>query len=559
VRKEDIERLREEVDLVELVGESMPLEKRGANYLGLCPFHGEKTPSFNVSPARRRYHCFGCGAGGDIFSWVQERELLSFPEAIRFLAERAGIAVASSGAQGSGGAPAPVISPRVEDLRRVCKEAQHIFVSALHAPVGEAARRYLRERGLSRRIIERTGIGFAPADALHHHGCKDPELLADAGLLMGRKFLFAHRIIVPVADEQGRPIGFVGRRLPGDDKGGKYINPPATPLYEKNKVLYGLDRARRALRGGKPLILVEGPLDVIALEQFGVEGAVASSGTAFTKEQAALMARRSRGVAPVLLFDGDRAGQEAVEKAAEHLLTHGLNPRVVTLQPGDDPDSWVRRVGEAEAQDALVAAQPFLDGVIQHLASMEGGTIDQESAREAMAQRWLAVLPAGPMANAFGDAAVRALGRPLSASPKPRRRRPVVTEAPAESPAPVELRPDCLEVPIPVRALAQGDELAAAVWNTWAFVVTRRYEADLSRWGLVLPSVPVQAQPGPLSEDARRVLVQGTGSMLRIQAQKVLAYHHGPIANWRPALSLCKSIADDTVDVLARIERGELP
>ncbi len=562
MRKEDIERLREEVDLVELVGESMALDKKGANFVGLCPFHGEKTPSFNVSPARRRYHCFGCGVGGDIFTWVQERELLSFPEAVRFLAERAGIAVAAGGGGGrKDGAPAPVIDPRIELLRRVCKDACLIFTSALKQPVGQAAMNYLRERGLSRRVIEAAGIGFAPFDSLDHHPCNDAEMLTDAGLLMGQKFLFANRIIVPVADEQGRTIGFVGRRLPGDDKGGKYINPPATLLYEKNKVLYGLDRARRALRAGQPLILVEGPLDVIALEQFGIEGAVASSGTAFTREQAALMARRSREVPPILLFDGDRAGQEAVDKAAEHLLSHGLNPRVFSLAAGDDPDSWVRRVGEAEAKDALAGALPFLDGVVSRLSHMPSGTIDEDAAREGLAQRWLAVLPPGTMANAFNEAASRALGRAINAPRTRARRRSAPAPETNEAPEPglEQMRPDSLEVPASLREHVARDVIAGAVWNTWQFDVMRTHGEELRHWRLDLPKIPVQAPPAALSEEARRLVLQCIDQMMRIHAQTVLGYHHGPISNWRPALGLCKSIADGAAQVIARIESGQIP
>ena len=563
MRKEDIERLREEIDIVELIGESMALEKRGSNHVGLCPFHGEKTPSFNVSSARRRFHCFGCGISGDIFTWVQERELLSFPEAIRFLGERAGIAVAtSSGSGGQGGAPAPAIDPRVEILRRVCKDAQQIFTSALNMPVGKVALAYLRQRGLSRRIIEATGIGFAPYDALQHHACKDPALLADAGLLMGNRFLFAQRIIIPIRDEQGRVIGFAGRRLPGDDKGGKYINPPATPLYEKNRVLFGLDRARRALRAGKPLILVEGPLDAIALEQFGVEGAVASSGTAFTAEQAALMARRSREISPILLFDGDRAGQEAVEKAAEHLLHHDLNPRVVTLDRGDDPDSWVRRVGEEQAKDTLAAARPFLDAVIDRLGTMPSGTIDQDSAREGMALRWLAALPPGTLANAFGQAANQTLGRSVQAPQRKRRQQRAVPEQATEEvvvPSIETMRPDHLDIPEGLRQLARQEAVAGAVWNTWQFVVTRRFEQEFRQWGLSLPVLPVQAQPSGLSDDSRRVVLQAIDQMMRHQAARVLGYHHGSISIWRPALTLCKMIADDAPGVVDQIERGQLP
>lgn len=558
--KEDIERLREEVDLVELIGESMALDKKGNNYVGLCPFHGEKTPSFNVSSARRRYHCFGCGAGGDIFNWVQERELLSFPEALRYLAERSGIAVAAGGGGSKGGSVAPVVSEQVQQLRQVCKDAQQLFIDALNHPVGEAARTYLRGRGLSRRIIETARIGFAPRDALRHLAANDQRLLSDAGLLMGNRFLFSERIIIPIADEQGRPIGFAGRRLPGDEQGGKYINPPATPLYEKNKVLYGLDRARRALRAGKPLILVEGPLDVIALEQFGLEGAIASSGTAFTREQAALMARRGRETAPILLFDGDDAGQAAVDKAAEHLLNLGVNPRILTLAPGDDPDSWVRRVGEAEALDALAAALPFLDGVVARLIAMPHDSIDQDTQREVLAQRWHAALPAGAMANAFKEAATQALGREFR---QPKKNRAAIIKVQAETQDPIEsveqMRPDCLEVPLMVRSLVQSDAAAGAVWNTWQFVVTRRFERELAHWRLALPTIAVQQQPQPLSDDARRVLLQGIAQMLRIQAQQVLLYHHDSVANFRPALALCKSIADDAADVIKRIELAELP
>ena len=274
------------------------------------------------------------------------------------------------------------------------------------------------------------------------------------------------------------------------------------------------------------------------------------------------MARRSREISPILVFDGDRAGREAVAKAADHLLRHGLNPRVLTLDEGDDPDSWVRRVGEEEAKDSLAAARPFLDVIIERLRTMPAGTIDQDAGREALAQRWFGALPPGTLANAFAQAASQALGRQVSAPSQPRRQRRSPEQAPPDEGAIASMdsmRPDRLDVPEVMRQLARQDAVAGAVWNTWQFVVMRRFEHEFRQWGLALPMLPVQAQPAALVEDSRRVVLQAIDQMMRHQAAQVLEYHHGPISAWRPALSLCKKVADDALDVVERVELGDLP
>ena len=206
--KEQIDRLKEAVDIVELIGATMALEKRGSNWLGLCPFHQEKTPSFNVNPTRGSYYCFGCHAKGDAISWVQEQDSLSFPEAVQRLAERAGMHVSLGGGPARPRTPEEDAERRfLDDARRLAKDAVALFQDALSAPVGEQARAYLRSRGLSRRAIAAAHVGFAPRDALSHLNAPD-ELFEAAGLVAGRKFLFGHRIVLPICDEQGRPIAF---------------------------------------------------------------------------------------------------------------------------------------------------------------------------------------------------------------------------------------------------------------------------------------------------------------------------------------------------------------
>jgi DNA primase len=551
VDKAQIDRLKEVVDIVELIGATMALEKRGSNWLGLCPFHQEKTPSFNVNPTRGSYYCFGCHAKGDAISWVQEQDSLSFPEAVQRLAERSGIHVSLGGGPARARTPEEDAERRfLDDARRLAKDAAALFVDALAAPVGEQARAYLRGRGLSRRAIANARIGFAPVDALRHLDAPDV-LLEAAGLVAGQKFLFAHRIVLPICDEQGRVIAFSGRQLPGATGAGKYVNSPSTPLYEKHRVLYALDRAKRALRADKPLILCEGPMDVIALEQYGIEGAIASSGTAFTREQAALIARRCGGVAPIILFDGDRAGREATEKAARLLLECSLNVRRLSLPTGEDPDSWVRAIGQEDAQTALTQSPAVLDEVASGVAEAASETVDELTAREGLASGWLAHLPAGPLRLAFAERVERVLGRRPQAKVAPG-----LAPPPSEDTPPASGRPDRLVVPPAVQA-ARAAPRVAALWNHWVAQTRAHYGEALDRWCLELPELPPAADWSEDDGQAAQTVVRGVFDLMVRQAKTVLRFQHGDeFTAWREAEALCRTIHTQTRAHIAELDAG---
>ncbi|MGH7724186.1 MAG: DNA primase, partial [Candidatus Eiseniibacteriota bacterium] len=349
--EETIEQVRQAVDLVGLIGGQVQLRKVGQTWKGLCPFHDEKTPSFTVNPDRQAYHCFGCGAGGDAFRFVMETEKLSFVEAMKSLAERYGVTL-----------PVPAEEDAAGRLYRALEDAQTFYRRALEDPeTGRAARAYLSGRGLGEEILERYGVGLAPAgwDALssrlssrHGHG-----VLLEAGLVIRRERgegvydRFRGRITVPLRLPTGRVVGFGGRALGEEEP--KYLNSPETTLYRKSRFLFGLDQARPALKARDEAVLVEGYFDVIGLAQAGIEEAVATAGTALTADQCRLLRRYVPRL--LLVFDGDAAGQTAAEKALGPVVAAGLETRVASLPPGQDPDTLVRGPEGARAWQKVVA------------------------------------------------------------------------------------------------------------------------------------------------------------------------------------------------------------
>ncbi|HEX9639668.1 MAG TPA: DNA primase [Acidobacteriota bacterium] len=355
------EQVRSASDILEIVGQYVALRKRGTRYLGLCPFHREKTPSFSVNPELQLFHCFGCKAGGDVFKFVERIENLDFPEALRSLAERAGLPPPPS----ARGAALP--KGELERMRAALQAAQEYYVAQLDAPAGAPARRYLASRGLRPATISAFGIGWAPAgreDLIRHLLGRGFELAAleASGLALRGESGTAHdrfrgRIQFPIRDAGGRVVGFGGRAL-GEDQP-KYLNSPETALFRKGSLLYGYERAREALRGGGQAILVEGYLDLIALHQVGFDAALAPLGTALTPEHARLLKRHAREV--VLCFDADQAGVKATERALEILLAEGLAVRCLELPAGDDPDSFVQREGQEALRLALERARPGFD------------------------------------------------------------------------------------------------------------------------------------------------------------------------------------------------------
>jgi DNA primase len=373
------DKVKQQADIVRVIGEYVRLKKSGQNFTGLCPFHSEKTPSFAVHPVKQIYHCFGCGVGGDIFQFVMEMEKSSFPEAVRTVAEKCGIAV-----------PRPrERSPeeRQENQQRTAlvemqREAQTFFSRQLEStPEGKAARAYLEDRGLDAPAIARFGLGYAPSggDALLRVlRAKYPEkLLALSGLVSsdasGRLYdKFRRRIIFPIANESGKVIAFGGRAL-GDEQP-KYLNSPETPIYSKSSVLYHLDRAKEGLRQRDFAILVEGYMDTIAVARAGIANVVASCGTSLTEPQARLLGRFTHRV--VVNYDPDSAGQAATERSLTLLLEQGFEIRVLQLPGGKDPDSFLRANGAVAYTKLLDAAPTYLDYLIGRARQMDLSTAE---------------------------------------------------------------------------------------------------------------------------------------------------------------------------------------
>jgi DNA primase len=371
------ERVKQQADIVRVVGEYVRLKKSGQNFLGLCPFHQEKTPSFNVHPVKQIYHCFGCGVGGDVFKFVMELDKCTFPEAIRTVAEKCGIAI-----------PKPrERSPeeRRENQQRsalveVHREAAAFFARQLHESAeGKVAYAYLEDRGLNREAMIQFGLGFAPSSGdalLRFLKQKYPEkLLEVSGLLSrepsGRFFdRFRRRIIFPIANEAAKVIAFGGRAM-GDDNP-KYLNSPETPIYSKSNVLYHLDRAKEALRQNDFGILVEGYMDAIAVARAGITNVIASCGTSLADPQIKLLGRFTRRV--VVNYDPDTAGQAATERSLALLLEKEFDVRVLALPGGADPDQFLKQQGAEAYKKLLLQAPPYLDYLIGRARLMDRTT-----------------------------------------------------------------------------------------------------------------------------------------------------------------------------------------
>jgi DNA primase len=373
------ERVKQQADIVRVIGEYVRLKKSGQNFAGLCPFHQEKTPSFNVHPVKQIYHCFGCGVGGDVFKFVMELEKCTFPEAIRTVAEKCGIAI-----------PKPrERSPeeRRENQQRSAlvemhREAAAFFARQLHeSPEGKVAYAYLEDRGLNREAMAKFGLGFAPSSGdalLRFLKQKYPEkLLEVSGLLSreqsGRFFdRFRRRIMFPIANEGSKVIAFGGRAM-GDDMP-KYLNSPETPIYSKSNVLYHLDRAKEALRQNEFGVLVEGYMDAIAVARAGIVNVIASCGTSLADPQIKLLGRFTRRV--IVNYDPDVAGQAATERSLTLLLEKEFDVRVLALPGGSDPDKFLKEQGAEAYKKLLMQAPAYLDYLIGRAKLMDRTTAD---------------------------------------------------------------------------------------------------------------------------------------------------------------------------------------
>jgi DNA primase len=360
-----LEELTDRTDIVELVNGYTALTKRGARHVGLCPFHNEKTPSFTVSQERNLFYCFGCGAGGGTIQFAMRAENLDFPNAVRFLAERAGLRVPEDDARDGG--------VRRDAVYALNREAALFYVEQLHSPQGESALRYLLGRGFTKGFIKRFGIGAAPDawDGLLNHLTgkgHDKLLLSQAGLIKassnGRFHdLFRARVVFPILDLRKNVIGFTARVL--DDSLPKYINSPDSAAYSKNRHLFGLHAAKDAQT--ETLLLAEGCMDVLALHQHGFTNAVASLGTSLTEQQSKLMSRYAQEA--VLLYDSDAAGQKAAERASGLLTAAGLKVRVVRLSGAKDPDEYLKRYGRDAFELLLRQAENHMDYKLRTLAA----------------------------------------------------------------------------------------------------------------------------------------------------------------------------------------------
>src|SRR6516165_7100390 len=372
------ERVKQQADIVRVIGEYVRLKKSGQNFTGLCPFHGEKTPSFAVHPVKQIFHCFGCGKGGDVFTFVMEMEKCQFPEAVRLVAEKCGIAV-----------PRPkerTPEERKENQQRAVliemhREAQSFFVRQLESTAeGKAARAYLEDRGLQQETITRFGIGYAPAggDMLFRYLKQKyaEKLLVESGLVSrdqsGRLFdRFRRRITFPIANESGKIVAF-GCRALGDDQP-KYLNSPETPIYSKSNVLYHMDRAKDAIRRQDFAVLVEGYMDAIAVARAGISNVVASCGTSLAEPQIKLLGRFTKRV--IVNYDPDVAGQAATERSIALLLENDFEVKVLALPLiGDqkaDPDLFIREKGPEAYIKALKDSPPYVDYLIDRARRMD--------------------------------------------------------------------------------------------------------------------------------------------------------------------------------------------
>ncbi len=357
-----IEKIKDSNDIVDVISSYLPLKKKGANYWARCPFHNEKTASFSVSPSKQIYHCFGCGVGGNVLNFVMEYEKLSFIEAVKQLAERANIPLEFED-----------ISPQEQSDTGKLREMHEKTIELLHRelfnPGGKAALEYLLSRGLTEETIKTFKLGYAPEswDFLVSKLANEysADLMVKSGLFVrsekdNRLFdRFRGGVLFPVQDDRGNAVGFGCRLMNDDKKDAKYLNSPETPIYNKRKILYGLNITRDTIRKSKKAIVVEGYMDFLQLYQHGYINVVAGSGTAFTDEHARLLRRFADEV--VLCYDSDTAGQKAAVKTGFSVSSQKLECRVLVLPEGEDPDSYLRKEGADGFFKKEASALPFLE------------------------------------------------------------------------------------------------------------------------------------------------------------------------------------------------------
>jgi DNA primase len=377
-----LERIRAASDIVDIIGSYLPLKRAGANFTALCPFHKEKTPSFNVNPHKQIFHCFGCHKGGDVFTFVREYENIGFMDAVRRLAERAKIPIEQDTS------PGEQQSRHLKDqlLEIHDKIAQRWQNCLQNEAAGQLARDYLKKRGVSDDAIKLFRLGAAPEtwdDTVNWAKSKnyDLPLIEKAGLIIRKEETgnyydrFRGRLMFPICDEQGRVVAFSGRVLSGDEKTAKYVNSPETPIFTKSKVFFGLDKSKRAILDAGHAIICEGQLDLIACYMAGVQNIVAPQGTAFTDQHARILKRYVSEV--VLCFDSDEAGQNAAVRSLDHLLASSMAVRVAIVPAPHDPDSFIKAFGGEKFRELVQNAKGFFDYYLERLCKQNDQTSDK--------------------------------------------------------------------------------------------------------------------------------------------------------------------------------------
>lgn len=406
ISQESIDKVAMASDIVEVIGSYFPLKRAGTSFRALCPFHTEKSPSFHVNPARQSFHCFGCGAGGGVFRFIMDYEHVDFPTAVRRLAERRGIRLIEELT------PQDAVyrdaKKRLLELHR--QVALWYHHQLLRSQAAAPARNYLKERGFSKEIAVAWQLGYAPAgwEATKtwglHAGFTQAELVA-GGLLLERSAggnydRFRDRLMFPIRNDYGAVIGFSGRVLMPEAREAKYLNSPETPLFSKGRILFGMDKSKRALIQAGEAVVMEGQIDLITAFEHGCQHVVAPQGTAFTAEQAHLLRRFVERV--ILCFDSDTAGNNAIERSLPALLSNGFEVRIARLPQGDDPDSLIRKKGMPVFLKLLADAPDFFDdAIMQAKAGHDGHLTPHEVA--ALAKRL------GGYVSLFSEATLREL------------------------------------------------------------------------------------------------------------------------------------------------------
>jgi DNA primase len=384
-----LEQIRAASDIVDVIGGYIPLKRNGANFVALCPFHREKTPSFNVNAQKQIFHCFGCHKGGDVFTFVKEYENIEFPDAVRRLAERARIPIETENQPGASD------TRHLKDrLFQIHEQITQRWQAALAAgEAGQLARDYLARRGVSAEAVQLFRLGCAPDawdDTVNWAKSKHYELplMEQAGLIVSKEGSDHHydrfrgRLIFPICDEQGRVVAFSGRILTGDEKTAKYVNSPETPIFTKGKVMFGLDKSKRELLDTHRAVICEGQLDLIACFMSGVKNIVAPQGTALTSEHTRILKRYVDEV--VLCFDSDNAGQNAAVRSLDILLASGLAIRVATVPAPHDPDSFIKEFGGGAFAQLIENARGFFDYYLDRLCATND--VSSDRGRSAIVQ-----------------------------------------------------------------------------------------------------------------------------------------------------------------------------